>query len=711
MPIMTRMRDSMPIILFGLLIAFLITIVFDWGMDYYGTRSGKAEVIGTVNGHEITYLRFSEFLRTASENQKQQTGKEPDETTLRQMREQVWQTLVTQQVVEDEIRRLGLNVTDQEIVDWVRGDNPPEDLRQNFVDSTGTFRKDIYDQFLANPNQFLKDPEGSDPNYGTRWLADYEKNLRQRRAQEKLQSVVFASVRVTEGELRARFLDQGRTLDAAYVLFDPVSLVKDEEAALTEEDIRRYYNENLDQYKVTPARTLSYVLFAEQPSPADSQAALEEIRDVATKARGGADFLQLSATYAETADSGAWFRHGELSPDLERAAFGARPGGIAGPVLDARGWQVVKVLEERRSRDEFVHASHILLSWEGGKDSAEVLRRAREIAAQARAGGDFAALARRHSTDQTNAQKGGDLGWFARGRMVKSFEEAAFGVRPGEIAGPVRTQFGMHILKVHARDARELKLSTIRIPVTISGQTRTDVFERARDFSYNAGQTDLAREAASLGLQVREAQVQEKGGVVPGLGVNESAVRWAFRGGMGDVSEPYNFPAGYAVLSVTKVQEEGVRPLEEVMETVRPMALRAKKIERVMQMAAEARRTLASGDSLSALAARRPELRVQRTGFFTTGASVPGIGRDPAFMGAAGALEPGVISRPVQSQRGAFLIQVVTRAAFDSTAYGLQKEGLRAQILQEKRNRLMTEWLEQLKAQADIEDNRDLFFR
>ena len=64
MPIMTRMRDSMPVILFGLLIAFLITIVFEWGMDYLGTRSAQSEVIGSVNGRPVSYREFSELVRS-----------------------------------------------------------------------------------------------------------------------------------------------------------------------------------------------------------------------------------------------------------------------------------------------------------------------------------------------------------------------------------------------------------------------------------------------------------------------------------------------------------------------------------------------------------------------------------------------------------------------------------------------------------------------
>ena len=205
---MTRMRDSMPTILFMLLIAFLITIVFEWGMDYTGMSAGSSDVVGSINGRDISFKEFSDLLKEYTDNQRARTGADLDENQLKQARDQVWQSIVNRDLVEQELKRMGITVTDQEIVDWVRGDNPPEDLRQNFIDSTGAFRRDLYDQFLADPNQFIQDPQGVDQQFGTRWLANYEAYLRERRSQEKLRSLLTASVFVGEGEILHRFTDQ-----------------------------------------------------------------------------------------------------------------------------------------------------------------------------------------------------------------------------------------------------------------------------------------------------------------------------------------------------------------------------------------------------------------------------------------------------------------------------------------------------------------------
>lgn len=711
MPIMTRMRDSMPVILFGLLIAFLITIVFEWGMDYLGIRGGQQDVIGTINGKKVSYKEFSELLKTLSDNAKAQTGQEPDEAMTRQLRDQAWLSIVNERLVEDEVKRLGITVSDQELRDWVFGENPPEDLRRNFVDSTGRFNKELYEQVLMNPNQYIQDPRGEDPNFGVKRLQEFEKALRQRRIQEKLQSVVTSAVRVTEGEVLQRYTDQNVRYEAVYALFDPNVLVKEGDVTVSDAELREYYEENLDQYKFEATRTLKYVLFSEKATASDSAARRAEIEDAAGKARSGADFLQLVFTYSERPDSGAFFRHGELSPALENAVFAQGAGAIVGPVEDQDGLHLLKILGERKSDKEYIHASHILIPLSATADSTEAKARARQVAALTHEGKDFADLARQHSGDASNAQNGGDLGWFTRGRMVPAFENACFSAKPGQIVGPVRTPFGLHIIKVLARDSREVKLAHILITIAASSQTKNDVFDRAKDFTYNARETEFTHEAQQLGFDVKDAQIQEKSGVIPGIGINEGVSRWAFRAKVGTVSDPYTIANGYAVFSIAEAKDAGVRSFDEVKESVRPFVLRKKKLDRARQIATDARVALAPGDSVSAVSRINPAATVQPTGPFNLGGSIPGIGRDMSFFGAVAPLAPGQISPAIIGARGAYLIQLITRSDVDSNAYASQKEILRSRMLQEKRSRFLADWLGKLKEQANIEDHRDIFFR
>lgn len=119
--------------------------------------------------------------------------------------------------------------------------------------------------------------------------------------------------------------------------------------------------------------------------------------------------------------------------------------------------------KERYVQPEERRASHILISSEkGGKDKAKA--KAEELLTEIRKTPvAFADLARKHSDDPGSAAKGGDLGFFARGMMVKSFEDSAFGLKDGEVSGVVESDFGFHIIKltgVHA--AKEKPLAEVK---------------------------------------------------------------------------------------------------------------------------------------------------------------------------------------------------------------------------------------------------------
>jgi peptidyl-prolyl cis-trans isomerase C len=101
--------------------------------------------------------------------------------------------------------------------------------------------------------------------------------------------------------------------------------------------------------------------------------------------------------------------------------------------------QIAKIVPEPE-----VRARHILVKTE---------QEAKDLVKQLKGGADFIELAKK-SSDGPSAQTGGDLGYFARGQMVKPFEDAAFTLKAGEISAPVQTEFGWHVIKVEDKRNR-----------------------------------------------------------------------------------------------------------------------------------------------------------------------------------------------------------------------------------------------------------------
>ena len=144
---------------------------------------------------------------------------------------------------------------------------------------------------------------------------------------------------------------------------------------------------------------------------------------------------------------------------------------------------------------EEVRASHILISYKGSqgakieRSQEEAEKLANEIAAKAKTGEDFSDLALKYSDDPSAKANKGDLGYFTWGRMTDAFQQAAFGMKPGEISDPIKTEFGYHIIKVVDRrpnpqyDPNNLAASTLDIKRKLYSEKRQEASEKWKELS------------------------------------------------------------------------------------------------------------------------------------------------------------------------------------------------------------------------------------
>ena len=525
-----------------------------------------------------------------------------------------------------------------------------------------------------------------------------------------MQSVVFASVRATDGELRDRYIDQNLKANIQYTFFDPDKFVADNTVTLSDDDLKKVYIENTDEFKQAATRKIKYVFFSDQASAKDSAEIKVEINSILQRIKSGFDFLEVQKDYVETSPKPSFFKHGELTQEKELAVFSAKVGDVVGPIADYEGEHIFKILEGKKSNDTFVKARHILLSAATPEQEASAKKLANELIARVKRGEDFSALASQYSTEPGAATSGGELGWFGKGRMVKEFETVALAGKPGQILGPVKTQFGIHVIKIDGRDSRELKVATITLPIKASSSTKEEAFQRAQDFAYIAKKGNFETDAEGSGLKVQETSEFTKGTFIPGLGQFESLNKFAFKNALGDISDAYQVNNGYAVVKISEVKKEGVRPFEDVKESLRPRTLRQKKMTQLKEIVQKKYSILGENGDLNALTADA-NISVQTTGDFSFGGAIPGVGREYAVSGAAKNGETQKILSPIEGKRGYYLVKILNRTAFDSSAYSASKNMLSMQLINEKKQRVLTQWLEKMKETADIEDNRDSFFR
>ena len=232
--------------------------------------------------------------------------------------------------------------------------------------------------------------------------------------------------------------------------------------------------------------------------------------------------------------------------------------------------------QERRVR-------HILIE-SGPEDDQEKRAVAEDILLQLRNGEDFAEMAVEYSNDPGSAEDGGDLGWVNRGVMVEPFEDAVFAAARDELVGPVKTEYGYHIILVtDIRGGEEVGFEQVRGQVdkayrrAQSEELYYDYLERLADLSYETPDS-LVPTAESLGLQVMETDWVNRNDRIPELDspkvmnlvFTDEAVR---QGNNSDVIELGVTEA--AVVRIREYQEESVLPFEEVQDQVRQDAARA----------------------------------------------------------------------------------------------------------------------------------------
>ena len=377
----------------------------------------------------------------------------------------------------------------------------------------------------------------------------------------------------------------------------------------------------------------------------------------------------------------------------------------------------------RRDRDSYILPETRVLEYvvwakiPTVEDSAEVEETARQLADRARAGEDFARLALDYSEDPGSGPDGGDLGWFGKGQMVAPFDEAAFGAQAGEIVGPVKTQFGYHVIKVEDRredeDGPKISARHILLKVEISPQTQNRLRSRANIFSFDAADSSFEIALKGHGLTSSTSpplRITDKY-LPPPVGMLRRAVRFAFENEeVGLVSDVIENERCYLVAQLAEIRPKGVQPLEKVRSSLERIARQEAAHEQVALIAANIQQQLAAGIQWQAVADSFPEATYAAGVTAKLNSSFSGIGRSPILTGMLKTLAPGRVSDVIKLERGGAVVRLVDRKEPDWEQYATDRESEHQRLLNRRLNSIWNDWLADLKAKAKIIDNRHVFF-
>lgn len=486
-------------------------------------------------------------------------------------------------------------------------------------------------------------------NYSRMEPADFEAGIGSELLGDKIQQFIKSFFPIIEEEVINYYTYQYEKINVGFVRFDPEDFK--EKIQVTQTHKEDYFKEHKEKYRIPAQIKIAYIAF--DPSDFENKVTIPE---------------------QEIAD------YYEYNP-------------------------------ERFREQKQIKARHILfklLPDATQSEEAKLKDKALEILKRARDGEDFSELSKKYSQDSSNASKGGDLGYFKKGQMVKPFEELAFSLKKGDIGGPVRTQFGWHLIKVD--DIKEEKVRTLpevrdKIEATLKKDISGDMaHERALTLMDQMPyDIDLTHYAAQHGLTADEIDFFPKKGTIPGFGEDEKLKQAIYSLDKGEVSEILDHKGKYYIIQIIDSKDSYITTPSEVTDELSKDVKDHLSLIAAKKEAENCLEKLKGGADWLELA-KKKNVNAEETGLFSRGGNIPKIGYASSISEAAFLLsdKKNYPDQVFEANNKVYIIRWLGSKSINMDDFNKEKKKFTQILLLSKERRISNTWLQSLKDQAKI---------
>ncbi len=712
-----RSKGILLIIIIGLgLFAFIAEEAF---RSCNGIKGQNSQQIGEVLGEKIYVQDFQKLLDEYQDAMKLTMRTDNlSEDQLNQLKDQVWQQLVSERVMKEDCKKLGLTVTEDELQN-VLNDGTNQLLTQTpFVNQqTGRFDVSILKQFIdayrkaeASNNSQQLDQIRPAYNY---WLF-VEKNLRTQLLAQKYQSLLANCVLSNKVEAKMAFNEENEEaqIQLASIAYNTI---KDANIKVTDEELKAKYEELKPAFRQQQeTRDVKMVDVQVKASATDRAQLQKDMAGYQKQLAAAADPTQVVSKsgsmiqYIGLPVSGKAFQqYPDIASKIDSMAVGTT--GVVENTKD-NTYNIVRIL----SRTELPDSVEFRQIQVGGKTLEAARASADSIQKALAAGGDFQAIAKRYGQDSTTT-------WFT-GAMYeqastmsqdnRAYIEALLNGAVGSTQNIELTQ-GNVVIQVLNRKAMKSKAvaAVIKKEIRFSDNTYSKAYNRFSQFvtQSQASLADLQKHATKFGYTVQDlndfATSSHAVGNVGGSGIRD-AIKWIFEAKEGQVSQL--FEAGkendhLLVLCMTKIHPQGYRPWDDaqVKEILKREVIRDKKAEMIMAK-------LKGVNSIAAAQAKGAKVSTVNQITFAAPAFIQATGAaEPALSGAVAATAQGKFcSAPVKGNAGVYVFQVVKKQMRPAK----YNEEQQIQMCRQRAMQYMGNFMQDLVFGAGVVDNRYLFF-
>ncbi len=667
--------------------------------------------VGEIDGEAISASDFEKLVDEYTEAMKfvQQRSSFTDEETT-QIKDQVWQMLVNNKLVENECKKLGLTVTDEELQNIINEGNSPLLSQTPFIGQNGRFDKDMLKKFLAD----YEKQKTQDPQHAEQYKQLYnfwtfiEKMLRTQTLQMKYQALISNALISNPVSAKASFENRTNQSDILMAAV-PYSTINDNDVKIEEADYKAAYEKNKERFRnFAESRDIKYIDVLVKASPADRASLEEEMKEYVTKLANGEDatnVVRLSNSLVPYSD--VFVSKHVLPGDIAGKIDSTAVGTVASTFYNAQDntLNCYRYIAKASIPDSVEYQSIMVM----GASKDEIKTKTDSVVNAINAGGDVKAIAK-------NYNQTGESSWLTsrqyEGQKLSTenvkYINAVTTLGVGSTT-VVETAQGNVVVKVLNRKAfsDKYKVAAIKREVTFSKETYSKAFNNFSQFvAKNKTLKEIEANASKSGYTVLDrSDIYSSEHNVCGVGNTREIMRWLFNDAKkNDVSKLYECGTDndhMMLIAVTGVNEAGYLPLEKVKPMLKNEILNDKKAEKIIA---------SLGNVKSVADAKKQKGAVSDTIKHVTFSA-------PAFVMATSSSEPALSARvsmtakgqfagPVKGNAGVFVFQVLDKQKAQEKFDAKTEEGM----LTNMAARAASRFINDLYIKAKVVDKRYMFF-
>jgi len=665
------------------------------------------QIIGEVAGQEIDYADF----------QRVEQALYGGATDSYVGKNSAWNYLTEKAIIDSQAEQLGIGVSNSELTELQFGSKLSPVIQQMYRNpQTGQ----IDMQNLLGVKQALQNGDELNENFEMTW-EQVQKQVMKTAKQDKINALVSKSIYTPSflAESTGKRSSQQANFEFVKIPFD---YIDDADVEVTDADITSYIQDNSYNYtNDEETRVIEYAVLDVLPTEADSARVRADLEEIA------ADFRKRTTA---TADSNFVLRNegfyspfysakDNLSGAIKDNVENMEVGDVFGPFLDNGAYFIAKLTGKKVVPDS-VTASHILrsattpMAFEAADkyiDSLQTVLNSRSA--------NFADLATEHSEDPGSKTDGGSLGTFEQGKMVPAFNNAAFVDSKKGGLYKVKTQFGVHLIKVEDRifnnRDEKYRIALIRNAVTPSEETQNAVYEVADQMvSTNRSLADLKTAIegkADLSIE-RTTPLKANDFNLGKLGGGETSreiVRWAFdedtdigsvSPSIYEYSDPINYYTNkYVLAGVASKTAPGLATASDMKDILDVTVRNMKKGEAIVSKV--------SGTDMASIASSFGSSVETADNVAFTAGGVTGLGNEPDVLATVFAQAEGSVSKPIVGKNGVYVVKTLSKTEGTAPANILAEKKT---LNNTNRGRVGFSLITALKEKFKATDNRSRFF-